>query len=160
MHPLLLTYRIWLGRRKLWRVRNINMHGTHAGQLCHTNHVELHWYGHYQSVHTTWICRSLLLRLVKHQRTNDSSTVRRQHRPSTLASNSPSLRGQDVAMGTASNQSLDMSLTIHGGNLNPEKCYWYLISFKFVNGQAKLKSRKELAYLKPPYLCMRVPKYR
>jgi hypothetical protein len=31
-----------------------------------------------------------------------------------------------------------------GGNLKPEKCYWYLLSYKFVHGRATLKTLKEL----------------
>lgn len=31
-----------------------------------------------------------------------------------------------------------------GGNLKPEKCYWYLLSYKFVCGKAQLKPLREL----------------
>jgi hypothetical protein len=32
-----------------------------------------------------------------------------------------------------------------GGNLKPEKCYWYLLSYKFVQGRAVLKTKRELS---------------
>ena len=35
-----------------------------------------------------------------------------------------------------------------GGSLNPSKCYWYFLCFKFVNGRATLKSKKELEHHK------------
>ena len=31
-----------------------------------------------------------------------------------------------------------------GGNLKPAKCYWYLMSYKFYNGKAMLRSKNEL----------------
>ena len=32
-----------------------------------------------------------------------------------------------------------------GGNLKPEKCYWYLLSYKFVHGRAVLRPKRELS---------------
>ena len=37
-----------------------------------------------------------------------------------------------------------MLLQASGGNLKHIKCYWYLLAFKFVRGEAKLKSLREL----------------
>jgi hypothetical protein len=33
-----------------------------------------------------------------------------------------------------------------GGSLKPQKCYWYLLSYKFVNGTATLRSQSELNF--------------
>jgi hypothetical protein len=35
-------------------------------------------------------------------------------------------------------------LQASGGNLKPEKCYWYLLSYKFVQGRAMLKPLREI----------------
>ena len=35
-----------------------------------------------------------------------------------------------------------------GGNLKPEKCYWYFLSYKFIQGKAILKSLKEIDHYK------------
>ena len=47
-----------------------------------------------------------------------------------------------------------MLLQATGGNLKAEKCYWYLLSYKFIHGHAQLKPLREIAHYE-----LRIPQH-